>query len=404
MQVKWIIPIFVAVLIVGCGEPGPSEPTAAPAPEAADTPVAEPESVAPDPKPVVEPEPTPDPIPEPEEEPEESREEAAAEPESPAVEQTYVIASENLLKNGDLEVEAAGWPASWLRLDGALTLSMDEDEFAEGVRSVRVDLPADYNLGIRQVVSGVEGGAMYRLSGYIKTENVAGFARLEAQDADRGFQHFTAKTISMPATLDWHYLTVEFETPEDTEKLSVSMRRATGDGAGDGTIWYDALSLHKLAPAASPNLIPNAGFENPALLEEVWSISEGGAFESSDNPSAGHRSIALYPPPGKPLSLHAFVKVEPGKTYVLSGDIKAENVGGVMRLEVQDADKGFEHFAKWSKHTYGTHPWLPHTIVFTTPDDTTTVRVIVRRLTEAGVRTSGKASIWVDRLTFAELP
>ena len=116
---------------------------------------------------------------------------------------------------------------------------------------VQIELSGNVNMGVRQGVD-VTPGTRYSLTGYVKCQELVGEARLEVQDAERGWKHFLAYSRGITGTQDWTQLSLVFAAPEDVEKLDVFLRRpATEDMPTTlGTVWFDN---YFLLPLSAPS-------------------------------------------------------------------------------------------------------------------------------------------------------
>jgi hypothetical protein len=95
----------------------------------------------------------------------------------------------------------------------------------------------------------VEPHTYYKLSGYIKTENLTdarGGVCLEAQDGRGWLQtHFAAATCKISGTTDWKYVEIIFETLSDAKSVIVIARRRGEEGPLKGKACFKDVRLEK---------------------------------------------------------------------------------------------------------------------------------------------------------------
>ncbi len=100
----------------------------------------------------------------------------------------------------------------------------------------------------------VKPGVTYRLSGYIKTDNIyseiQGVAkwngvRIVVVDPINGRKYFHVKTKSLYGTNDWKRVVLKLTIPEKTTKINITLRRFVGRQSGKsyGTAWWDDIQL-----------------------------------------------------------------------------------------------------------------------------------------------------------------
>lgn len=151
-----------------------------------------------------------------------------------------------------------GNPAGWTRdvwdIYRDTALIWDNVEHHGGSRSVRVTNNDPNNAGWVQTVT-VEPHTQYRLSGWIRTENVA--HTQETVDAGANLAVYDLPHLRVYAyvggllgTNDWTYVSLAFNSGEATE-LIVAARLGCMCGITTGTAWFDDLRLELLS-ASSP--------------------------------------------------------------------------------------------------------------------------------------------------------
>jgi tetratricopeptide (TPR) repeat protein len=142
---------------------------------------------------------------------------------------------------GDPQETYFGWKIS---LAEKLDIKTDTTQKKEGTRSLRVVFTGYSGTNFNHIwqVAAVESKKKYRLSFWLKTENLksAGTPALEIVNANDD-KIITASKPFSTGSNDWQEITLEFTTPENSEGLFVRTTRAY---CGDvcpivGTFWID---------------------------------------------------------------------------------------------------------------------------------------------------------------------
>lgn len=129
-----------------------------------------------------------------------------------------------------------------------LEIKTDSTQKKEGVRSLRVVLTgfSGANFNYIQQIAAIEANKKYRLSFWIKTENLksAGTPMIEIVNAADD-KIITASKPFPTGSNDWQQITLEFTTPENSEGVYVRTARAY---CGDvcpivGTFWIDDFKI-----------------------------------------------------------------------------------------------------------------------------------------------------------------
>jgi alpha-N-arabinofuranosidase len=174
----------------------------------------------------------------------------------------------NWLKNGSFEQESKGRPAGWRTQkwggDGAF-------EYAAvgrtGKRSllIRSDKGGDLSW---TATAGVDPHARYRLSGWIKTEDVKVTNGRGALLNIHNLQ--PVATQALTGTTDWTRVEVEFDTDEqDAVQINCLFG---GWGSATGTAWYDDLTLEQIRGPVplQPSITIDAAQVGPPLSKYVY--------------------------------------------------------------------------------------------------------------------------------------
>ncbi len=153
----------------------------------------------------------------------------------------------NMLKNGDFTQGIKG--DTFWKYPDALTVSQEDSGFVPDTpKCLRVDVAGNFNLGINQLVGGLNPGKAYTCRGYIKTENVAGSVCIELHHGDTGFQGFMKRTQTVTGAADWTWVDVTFIAPADMTSVTVLLRRPA-DAASPETAGTIRFARCELFPA-----------------------------------------------------------------------------------------------------------------------------------------------------------
>jgi alpha-N-arabinofuranosidase len=149
---------------------------------------------------------------------------------------------ENPFENASFEASADNKPVGWRTTTWAGQGSFDYASIGHtGKASVRISSDAGGDLSWRQVVP-VEPFSRYRLSAWIKTENIkpgtGQGALLDIHDIQG------VKTQVITGTQDWTRVECEFETVNTSVDVNCLFG---GWGQSTGTAWYDDVRLEKIA-------------------------------------------------------------------------------------------------------------------------------------------------------------
>lgn len=214
------------------------------------------------------------------------------------------VTAQNLVENGDFEDIGDGWPAGFgsFRASGTPVFSVDEEAFYSGSKSVSIS----GNGTARGSVDGrafVEGGKSYRFTVWYKAAGnitrsdvvvrLMAFKTMTGHSEDYkapwqmewvhdlsessyrvGGNNFEIRPIEVSD--DWQALTVAFTLPEDVVRLEIDLF----NWLGNGTVWYDALSLVELP--------------DPPQLEEPTAMDDTSAklFKALDLTWPGLKAVA----------------------------------------------------------------------------------------------------------------
>jgi tetratricopeptide (TPR) repeat protein len=160
--------------------------------------------------------------------------------------------TENLVTNGSFEFEILNGGLDWrvVPIDGA-AVSLDSENAAEGVRSLRIDFDGTHNLEYWHVYQfvPVKANTSYRFSAYMRvngitTDSGPRFQVYDAYDAGR----LLLSTENEVGTSGWSAQHLEFKTGADTRLLVVRLARSLSHKFNNrlaGTVWIDRISLEQ---------------------------------------------------------------------------------------------------------------------------------------------------------------
>lgn len=158
----------------------------------------------------------------------------------------------NLVLNGGFEETqegAAGWlngiqPSHWGHWIAAGTpmLAVDEEIKRSGERSVRLEGPAGTTsrAAVSQPIP-VEVGKTYRISGWVRTQEVSNAALIRFQMRREGTSNLLIHVGTLSGTNDWTYMERLLTVPDNAAlpaRLAIEMFLETGSGK----VWFDLRS------------------------------------------------------------------------------------------------------------------------------------------------------------------
>jgi hypothetical protein len=159
--------------------------------------------------------------------------------------------SPNLLKNPEFEKGLEGWEFSAWQDKTAKAVIDRHVTHNEGAASVRIDHPNVTDSHVAQVAT-LKPNTRYRLSGWIKTDNVVKPAIANQRPGDEGASLGTlggyVKSKSITGTQDWTYVSLEFATKDKTE-VRLGPRLGHYGKKVTGTAWFADISLVEIGDA-----------------------------------------------------------------------------------------------------------------------------------------------------------
>lgn len=174
------------------------------------------------------------------------------------LEETDTVPEEpNLLKNTGYEEVTAGSSNGWTdyrangwtvwHAQGNSETTVDSAVYKKGSKSLRIGSSgASSRTTVTQRDIPVEPGKYYKLSQWVKTEDITGGAmmRIQLYDSDNTQVLWTFTDSSLRGTKDWTLLSKVFQIPEDAVKCQIESYY----DFGTGTAWYDDIELKKVTP------------------------------------------------------------------------------------------------------------------------------------------------------------
>ncbi|MFQ5644309.1 MAG: DUF6259 domain-containing protein [Thiogranum sp.] len=164
----------------------------------------------------------------------------------------------NPLVNAGFESGFSGWSVG--NSPAGVSTTIDTTESHLGAQSVMVSFDGQsesQNYSAVSQVFPVIPGRTYRFGAFIKTENLScancadpvisrwNGARIEAIDADNGWQAFSQGGTSVTGTSPWTEVRDELLVPAGTSNIRLRLRRYVGSqsGTSTGTAWWDDIQF-----------------------------------------------------------------------------------------------------------------------------------------------------------------
>jgi hypothetical protein len=321
-----------------------------------------------------------------------------------------IVKAKNLLAysqlhNGSFEIGGIspdGWAGNaWIPSEAAFT--WDSTQSHSGARSIKIASSIANDARWTQRIT-VKPNTEYRLSGWIKTENVT--HTLETYDAGANLSLFDPYSfiysVGLFGTNNWKNVSMTFNTGSNTE-ISIACRLGMWIGSSSGVAWFDDLSLEEIGPN---NMVVNGSFENGAGLPSSWNSSAWEPSEAaftwvSTQSHSGTRSVKITSSIANDARWTQKISIQPYTNYRLSGWIKTSNVGHT--LETYDAGANLSLFDPYSfiytTGLFGTNDWTYVSTTFNS-DANTDITIACRLGMWIG---SASGSAWFDDISLVEL-
>jgi len=330
--------------------------------------------------------------------------------------------SENILINGGFEdgsYSPDGNPTGWTRdvwdIYRDTTLTWDSGESHSGGKSAKITNYEPNDAKWIQTAT-VEPYTQYRLSGWIKTENVAHTAETEDAGANLSvysLPHLRVFTYggALLGTNDWTYVSLTFNSGEIAE-LIIAARLGYMSGITTGTAWFDDLRLEPIDTAA-PDIL-NPGFESGSgsIPDDWWTetiIGDATFTWDTSEAHSGSRSVQISAAEHSSVRWVQTVLVDPDSEYELGGWIRTEGVqpgtaewtSGGAKLGIY----GMENYlAAATPGLYDTHDWTQISVRFITGrTDAAKVACTLGEADPLYARSTSSGTIWCDDLTLTKI-
>lgn len=173
--------------------------------------------------------------------------------------QSVFAADENLINNGSFEESSEDWLQHvWNSEAGITEFGIDSSMAHSGKRSVWIINHMPNDARFKQNI-GVEGSTYYRLSCYVKTEDVPS----DSKGANISVDEITDTSINITGTTeDWQYIELYGITDKDQNEIIVTVGLGGYGYTNSGKAWFDDVEVEKI------NVLPE-GIEAINLFQEV---------------------------------------------------------------------------------------------------------------------------------------
>jgi hypothetical protein len=155
---------------------------------------------------------------------------------------TSVLAAENLLPNSSFEIgtdRPAGWEV-WAKEPAVAVWSAGNARTGSRALQIGVVTDKDGCRWIQEEAVKVTPGQKYRLTGWVKTEDVLGNANIAIGWYSKKGWLATTRSIELNRTHNWRQLAVEAEAPADAVCARINLGKRL---PGAGTAWFDDLEF-----------------------------------------------------------------------------------------------------------------------------------------------------------------
>ena len=153
----------------------------------------------------------------------------------------------NLVADAGFEKGAFSGPWHNKSIQG-VTVKIDSTIKHSGNNSVKVDFDGTKDINFLHVYQYVDlvPGDLYRLSGYIRTENLrdvngVSLALMDVND----YKLFNVNTQRLSGNNEWTWVEKIFKVPAKVTKAFLMLRRFADQSKISGTAWYDDVSIEK---------------------------------------------------------------------------------------------------------------------------------------------------------------
>lgn len=218
----------------------------------------------------------------------------------------------NELSNSGFENGSGGNPTGWQQdawMSNGATFKWDNVEAHNGDRSAMLQATTANDIRWIQAVT-LQPNTNYRLSGWIKTENVVHDEGTQVAGANLGLYGTWLHTDGLFGTNDWTYVSMEFDSGAVTE-TDIAARLGYWSGIATGTAWFDDIQLVNLDALNAGDDLPGTAttielgakqthnFDRPGDEDWFRFTAEGGktyTLHTSDLGASADTYLYLYAP------------------------------------------------------------------------------------------------------------
>lgn len=217
-----------------------------------------------------------------------------------------VADGDNLAKNGNFEkLNSNGLPKKWefkaYYEDGAITSYCVENDSQRG-NVVKITNNQENDARFYQSVS-VKPGKTYKISCYVKTENVSGDV-----GANIGFEAIATRSSGVTGTSDWTYIEIIATAGDKQKSVDIGIRLGGFGATCTGTAWFDDFQV--VETASNDNAV-SMGTSTESSNKSDSSSSSGTMSSSEYNEVAARSKMAI-------IMLSVFI-IAPVAIYFLLG-------------------------------------------------------------------------------------
>lgn len=214
-------------------------------------------------------------------------------------------ASTDLFANESFEttVSNSAWlngiaPANWTRyvFSGTPVFAVDSTVAHTGTNSARLEAASTARATLYQQAN-VERGKTYRISGWLKTENISNQALVRFQ-VPRPSGNLLINIVQVSGTKDWTYFERNVTIPQDAT-LPASLKVEAFLETGTGKVWFDDIALQEWVAVQGVSLTPAV---NSLQVGDQVALSPQFTPENATNRnvtwSSSNESVATIRPDG----------------------------------------------------------------------------------------------------------
>ncbi|WJH33979.1 Ig-like domain-containing protein [Paenibacillus sp. CC-CFT747] len=173
--------------------------------------------------------------------------------------------SANLFANGGFEQTStvSGWsgnlaPTGWTRyvFSGSPVFAVDKSVSHSGSQSVRIEASSPSRGTVYQQIGSVTAGRTYKISGWMKTENVSNQALIRYQIGRTSGGNVLINFVTATGTKDWFYFEKTLTMPDNATSPAWLKLEAFLE-TGTGKVWFDDLAIQEWTGVQGVTLQPS---------------------------------------------------------------------------------------------------------------------------------------------------